>query len=387
MTAAATVSVDPRTLQWARVRAAASLEDAAQKCGRGPEDVAGWEGGASDPPLSALRDLAAAYGVPLSVFLLSTPPRTPLPPLDRRVRAGVMEPQTTMDLARALHRAAALQAVARDVIGQLGSVPVERETIGDLGAEELAAVERSALGVSVTEQIRWRDESVALRSWRDAVERQGVFVLQFPMPRADVRAFSLDEFPPLIVLNRSDFVRGRIFSLMHEYGHVRLGTGGICKPGTSKSAMESAAEERYCNLFAGALLVPPEVLRREPAALQIADAEGVPNDALLDRLTRRFHVSRGVVWYRLHQVDMISDATFNAKWDEWGDWFPTPREGGGPSTTAGNVMRDYGASFADLLLSASRRGALTKADVAQYLVVPPGTLSSIEAAAAERLAR
>jgi len=117
-------------LQLARERAAASLEDAAQKCGHGPEEVAGWERGASDPPLSALRDLAAAYGVPLSVFLLSTPPQTPLPPVDRRVRSGVMEPPTTMDLARALHRAAALQVVARDVMSQLDGVPVEQERIG-----------------------------------------------------------------------------------------------------------------------------------------------------------------------------------------------------------------------------------------------------------------
>lgn len=387
MTAAATVPVAPRTLRWARERASANLEDAAQRCGHGPEDVAGWEGGASEPPLSALRDLAAAFGVPLSAFLLSTPPLTPLPPVDRRVRAGVSEPQTTMDLARALHRAGALQAVARDVLSQSGGIPIEQASIAQLGPEELAASERSVLGVSVKEQIKWRDESVALRSWRGVVERRGVFVLQFPMPRADVRAFSLDDFPPFIVLNRSDYVRGRIFSLMHEYGHVRLGTGGICMPGTSRSAMESAAEERYCNMFAGALLVPPDALRREPVALQIADAEGVPDDSLLDRLTRRFHVSRGVVWYRLHQVGLISDAVFNAKWDEWGDWFPPPREGGGPSTTAENVVRDYGATFADLLLSAARRGAITKADVAQYLVVPPGSLPSIEAAAAERLAR
>ena len=88
------------------------------------------------------------------------------------------------------------------------------------------------------------------------------------------------------------------------------------------------------------------------------------------------------MWYRLREIGSISQVVFAAKWDEWGDWYPPRGDGGRGSTTTENVMRDYD-EFPDLLLSASNGHILTKADVAQLLVVQPRTLPGIESAIAE----
>ncbi len=385
MTTAATVHVPSGTLRWARERAAASVVDAAHRCDRDPDEIAAWEDGTVHPPLTALRELASLYGVPLSALLLSHPPRKSLPTVDRRTYSGVDVPETTMPLAKALHRAADLQEVARAVIEHADG-PRFEAMVEDIEADQLATDQRRAFNISVAQQRTWRDDNMALRAWRTAIERRGVFVLQVSMPKTEVRAFSLSEHPPFIVLNRSDHVRARVFSLLHEFCHVLLGSAGICLPSTSRRAMQATEPERYCNVFAGAFLVPSDALRADADAQRIGAAAAVPDDAPLERIGRRFHVSRGVVWFRLYQVGLVSQAIFTAKWDDWADWFPAVESGGGPTTSADIVMRDYGAGLASLLMAAKERGVLTSTDVAQYLVVPQAALPSVEAAAAQRLA-
>jgi Zn-dependent peptidase ImmA (M78 family) len=148
--------------------------------------------------------------------------------------------------------------------------------------------------------------------------------------------------------------------------------------------MQGSGIEAYCNRFAGLVLVPTTALRTDPDAKAIASGNVPADDQILDAITRRFHVSRGVIWYRLREVEFIAEAQFQEKWDEWADWFPSPTDARPRSTTAANVLRKYGVRFADLVLGASRSGAITRVDAAQNLVVPADKLPSIESAISER---
>lgn len=386
MSTAATVRVAPAVLRWAREHSSAALADAAARCEHSPEELASWEAGMADPSLAALRKLAHHYGVPLSVFLLSEPPKVPLRPVDLRAFAGVVSPKPSVDLAKALNRASALQSLARDLIVETGSLEFTpgRTELGD--AESLAEVQRGLIGVTVTEQRKWKDERRALRTWRTAIERRGVFVLQLPMSKTEVRAFSLSQQPPFIVLNQSDFVRSRVFSLLHEYAHVLLGNGAICMPGSGRRAMEQAAAvEVFCNRFAGAFLVPGDALKADPLAVEIAKVKTVPDDNVLDRLARRFHVSWAVVWYRMRQLELVSQAVFTKKWADW-DSYPIPPGGGGGMTTPERVVATYGLGLTQLVLAAAERDVVTAADVGQYLDFHPSRFSDVEAEIAVRAA-
>ena len=375
MTTAVTVRVPTGTLRWARLRAAASEEEAAHKCGHSVEEFAEWEAATSDPPLSALRDLAELFDVPLSAFLLSNPPTTPPLTVERRVFAGAYDARTTISLAKALNRAVAIQQLAVELQTDAGS-QTGLSPVAQVSATELARDQRGVLGITYDEQRLWDDEYQALRAWRMAVESHGVFVLQMPMPDAHVRAFSLAEDPPLVVLNRSDFPRARAFSLLHEYGHILLGSAGICEPGTGRRAMVSEPE-RYCNTFAGAVLVPSSTLVRDQDALDVRNLGDVPHDSTVDRIANRYKVSRGVIWYRLHDVGFTSDQVFERKWDDWGDFFPARGEGGGGATTAQAVLRDLGPSLTQLVLRASDAGAISTTDASQYMGVSADKIGSI----------
>lgn len=386
MTTTARVRVASKLLRWAREHSSATLSEAATRCGRTDAELRTWEDRDSEVPLAALRELANLYAVPLSLFLLAEPPHLPPRPADLRTIAGVVSPAPSMDLAKALNRAAALQVLAQELLeGTEASTFIAGQAEqGD--AETLASAQREAVGVGIAQQRKWPDERQALRAWRSVIENRGIFVLQFPMRKAEVRAFSLSHQPPFIVLNQSDFVRARIFSLVHEYAHVLLGTGAICIPGSGRLAMErAAAVEVFCNKFAGAFLVPADALRAEPATARISNASTLPDDQTLDALARKFHVSWAVVWYRMWHLGLISRERFTKKWEDW-DWYPTPRSGGGGMTTGERILTTYGLGLSKLVLAAAQRDLISPADVSQYLDFAPGRLGDVEAEVAARAA-
>jgi Zn-dependent peptidase ImmA (M78 family) len=383
MTTLATVHVPSGTMQKLRAHVAQSVERAAKKVHASEDEVRAWEVGMADPPLSALRDLALLYKLPLSAFLLSDPKLPKPKTTERRVYAGG-QPETTPELAAALNRAVGMQEVVRDLIGD---IDVPRFTpISDVQpAEQLAISQREVLGITLQQQLAWDDAYDALNGWRAAVEEQGVFVMQYRMKGAHVRAFSLASDPPVMVLHRSDAPRARAFSILHEYAHILLGTAGICEPGTSRRAMETSEPERYCNLFAGAVMVPSDDLRADDDARAIGMLTDIPPDADIDKLVRRYQASRGVIWYRLQQVGLVSLSVFSAKWDEWADYHGPAREGFAAQTHAEIAVRDFGPRMADLIYTAAQSGVVPLADAAQYLRVPPDTMPAVGEELAKRL--
>jgi Zn-dependent peptidase ImmA (M78 family) len=378
MTKAAAVRVPEGMLTWARDRAHVDLKVAAEKVEHAEVELISWEAGA-DAPLSVLRALAALYNVPLSAFLLVKPKQEQSRSVDRRTQAGIAHPRTNAALAEALNRAAGLQSLAEELHDALDVEPFIVVAESD-DPEALAEQERVALGVTVEQQLEWETDRDALRNWRFAVERRGAYVLQMPLGETDVRAFSVRGDPPVIVLDRSDWVRARMFSLAHELGHVVIGGSGICDPG----ATHAFGVEKWCNEFADALLAPRGSFTKDPDVARIKAGEPA-TETVVKRIGNRYKVSPAVVWYRLMQTKAIGTATFNAGWADWSHWRPNPAAGGGGPTTAQAVVRDYGVMLPSLLLRATKAGVLTDADVSQYLRVRGDAITSIEGEITARL--
>lgn len=195
----------------------------------------------------------------------------------------------------------------------------------------------------------------------------------------EARGFSLSEpILPVIGLNGSDSVNGRIFTLIHEVGHLLLGDGGSCDLGDYTDVSSPPVPvEVFCNAFAGALLVPRPALL-EDAAVRNATAATSWSQSELERLARRFRTSREVVLRRLLTIGR-TDEHFYGNWREAALTLPGRDKGAtGRPSVAVMTVRDVGKPFARLVIDAYHADSITGSDVSEFLGVRLKHLPAIE---------
>ena len=146
-------------------------------------------------------------------------------------------------------------------------------------------------------------------------------MLQYRLPDAELQGFSLPAAnggPSVIFVNQGDWINARIFTLLHEFAHLVLAReGAICDPWRMAPKPSSQSVEGRCNRLAGAVLVPGDHLRVQPEARQIAvELDDTEVITLLGALGNRYRVSGQVVWYRIHDLGLVSDARFATLWPQ-----------------------------------------------------------------------
>ncbi|HQU46962.1 MAG TPA: XRE family transcriptional regulator [Pirellulales bacterium] len=212
------VDANPAVLRWARETAGYSVEAAGDRVAD-RQTLEAWEAGKDRPTWKAIQRLAKFYRRPVAALLLAEPPaEAPLPPDFRRLPEAnkQLSPKTRFAIRTARWLAGAAAGLENELDRP---APFNgRKVRLSNSPEQLAEQCRELLGISLDEQTQWQRSGEAFRHWRAAVEAQNVLVLQASMPVEEVRGFSLFESgKAVILLNQSDAVNARIFTLFHEY--------------------------------------------------------------------------------------------------------------------------------------------------------------------------
>jgi len=377
------VSVEPAVLKWARESAGLSIEEVARRVGTTIETVMRWESGERQPTLRTLEKLSVFYKRPLAVFFLPEPPQEPPLPTDFRVLPGKESLPLSKETRLAIRETRRLQSLSAELMKELGikATPKIGKTSLEANPEEVAAEERKRLGIEVAEQIRWRDHYVAFYEWRRTIERLNVLVFQMRMPLEEVRGFSLVEGElPAIVVNSSDSISARIFTLFHEYAHLLLTVAGVCLPVEGPIAEAITPEvERFCNHFAGALLVPKGALHKDEQVRSIAQSVTVSDEAI-DQIAKQFKVSKQVIWRRMQLTGLIPLKKYQTKLEVWEKeaaqkGWRKPSFGIPP---AKRCIQEKGPRFTSLILEANDRDLITYSDVADYLSIRVKHLEKVQ---------
>ncbi|MGH7193667.1 MAG: ImmA/IrrE family metallo-endopeptidase, partial [Candidatus Saccharimonadales bacterium] len=355
------VDANPAVLRWARETAGYSVEIAGDRVAD-PKTVAAWEAGTERPTWRAVQRLAKIYRRPVAALLLAEPPaEPPLPPDFRKLpeASKQLSPKTRFAIRTARWLAATAAELERELDRPAPFTGPRARQPGT--PETLAHTCRRSLGISVDEQTQWQTSGEAFRHWRAAVEAQNVLVFQASMPVDEVRGFSLFEGgKAVIVLNQSDALNARIFTLFHEFCHLLLAKPGICLP-EEGSSNETQKTETYCNRFAAAFLVP-----RDDIATRL---EGdIPLENKVAALAARYRVSRAVVLGRLRNLDAIGEQAYRraiARLE--GKASPPRRPGGGGRAPAARVLGERGRVFVSLVVDALGRDLITANDASAYL--------------------
>jgi Zn-dependent peptidase ImmA (M78 family)/transcriptional regulator with XRE-family HTH domain len=382
--------VKPALLEWARVSASLSQEDAAKGIGVSLARLQEWESGKASPTISQLRHMAEKYKRPLSVFYLPEKPVDFQPLRDYRRLTDAAQRHYSPQLAYEVRAAFERRLVALDVLDEIKEEPqllgVEAKRTDN--PETVAARLRERLGIDLTRQHRWGDTDTAFRAWRDAMEAAGilVFVLggaHHQVSVQEMRGFAIAEQPlPAVVVNGKDY--GKVFTLLHELAHVVVGQSVIensVEAGDELPAPDRALE-RFCNQIAAATLMPADALLRE-AIVAGKTVRSQWSEEEIVALARRYGVSREALLVRLVELNRVSQAFYHTKRAQ----YARQRDETVEEETTGfppyryQVLSHIGRGFARLILQGYHDNRLTLSTVAGYLNVQAKYVPSIESAA------
>jgi Zn-dependent peptidase ImmA (M78 family) len=304
------VQIKPAVFKWLRESSGWSIEDVSRRLQTSADTIRLIESGAREPTLNQLRELSNAYKRPIAIFLLSDPLKESPLPKDYRMlpnKKDVFE-KRTLEIIR---RARALQDVGAELLINTNEsvVPkINRVTLTE-NPETLARRQRDEYQLSVEVQNKFRDSYQLYNHLRESLEDRNILVFQFSMSLNDARGFALtDKNPNVIVINSTDTVEARIFSLVHELGHILLGQTVIDLPDINTEIIINVRNdvENWCNSFASEFLLPKEqaklIFDSEETALTSTD--------MLNKFSRRFKVSKGMIIYKMFKLGFISKSAY-----------------------------------------------------------------------------
>jgi len=373
-------AVEPEILIWGRKTIGLTKGEAAKKAGVKLDTIENWESGLEKPTIRQLEKLANAYKRTLTVFFLDTPPEEPPFPKDfRKIPSG--EELYSKDTRLAIREAMRIQRIATGLLGRFNE-KADIETYGatkDLSAEFLGSKIRTELKIDIDTQHDFGSFRHALKFWRDRIENENIAVLQFTMPTEETRAFSLTEGGiPTIVLNSSDSVVGRIFSLIHEYCHMLINEEALCNwtnPGEIKTGYDD--EEIFCNAFAASFLIPKEAFLSEDIIGGVTNPKTWDEDDII-YLTGKYKVSKEAILRRLLTFDLTTKAFYEGKRKQWQEEYKKrPKQKGGAKPEVRNFWAN-GRLYSNLVFKSYYEGFITYADVSDFLRIDVKYLNKIE---------
>lgn len=342
--------VTPEVLLWARESAGYSVEDAAAAVKLSWSELEMVEGGHDLLTLRQAERLAKLYGRPLATLFLAAPPAEEPQETQFRRLPGAPAPPWPAEMRLLARRIRERQDAAIELYEALDDAPPWIANARSFVARDrtsLPRLAREVLGVGRDEQTSWSEEYAPLRAWTDAVEAQGILVMQDgSMPVKDMRGFaSIDSAVPVLVANTKDDPRARAFTVIHEFGHLVLVANGV---------PPDRDTERWCNEFAGEVLMPSEWLAeafRESAAPSLLGR--------LEQVARSFSVTTLAAAVRVRAGGLVTESDGDDVIDEIRarPWEPVSPHRGGDYYL--NQIAGLGPRFIQLVFSALDGQAVT----------------------------
>lgn len=345
-----------------------------------PSVVELWASGATAPGLTQLRDLAKVLRRPTSLFFLPhVPSTTPVraafrkPIGARGTRSLTSEENAEIRIAQRRQKIAIWAAKS---LGQDNPVSLPRRLSSP---SKTAGLVQYWLHWDVKEQVKASGKSVVTKMVRRSLEDQGIMIVQLSMNSDACRGFSIyDSVVPLIAYNSTGHVSAaRTFSILHELGHLLSHEQAVCDS-------PNDAEERWCDRFAAAFLIPEHHLREYMVKYLKAEYVEADDVESVRRISNRYKASFQCVALRLIDLGLAEKALYRTVSSSPLE-FDKPAFGGEAQTTPLVRIRQYGVTYPRLLLAARDRGKLHDIDARKYLDVNGEELQKIRQRLAEEV--
>ena len=342
-------TVNINILRQCREQMGLGIAEVAKKVPR----IAAFESGDVAPTLRQLDQLAHLYDVPRWVFVSESLPReyrfeSSIPVFRQFAHTDPdrFEDSTVRSIVDRVER---MRTLILDLADESEDDDTWRFDGPDLGPdpdpEEAAGLIREWLTVP--------DGPMSFADWRTRIETHGVFVFmtsKYPgwshVQDHSFRGFCINHaLLPIVVVNSSDARKAQSFTLLHELGHLLR----------RESSMDvwggfDRQTERWCDRFAGAVLMPAELVARR--------WEGQSALSAVKKLSPAFGVSPYARLVRARQLGLISQFDYEQVEDsllrEYEDARTRLRSiDGGPSRNrVSETLYQYGEIYARAVFNA-----------------------------------
>jgi len=365
------IPVSRAVITWARTRAGLSLDEAVAKFTK----IAAWEAGEAMPTYPQLEAMAEEFRIPVAVFFFPNPPDVPPIRESFRTLPDTEYQQLPRRIQYLLRKAKAFQIGLAEL--SQGRNPAERLITRDLvfnvrtSPDAMAARVRNYLGVSLDQQLAWRDDEQALKEWRQVLHSVGIFVFKDAFREESYSGFSLyDDVFPIIYVNNSAAKTRQIFTLFHELAHLLFHTSGIDPlndyyvqhlPNRQKQI------EILCNRFAAEFLVPD-------AAFENSFAGHNASELTAEQLAQQFHVSREFIFRKFLDRGLIDQGDYTRAAKRWAQ----QKQGGGGGDPYWSKLSYLGRDYVALAFSQYHQSRIDEVQLGEYLDWKPKNISTLE---------
>ena len=369
------IPINPELITWARDRAGYTLSDAKTHF----KKISEWEEGTSFPSYSQLEKMADKFKVPVAVLFFPSPPD--IPSIAETFRTL---PETEFSILPSkirllLRKAKAYQISVKELTdGQNPSTNqlVKKHSLNKTKSISAFANEiRTALGISLEEQLSWSNQEDALKKYRELFSDAGIFVFKDAFRTDEYSGFCLyDEEYPLIYINNTTTKNRQIFTLFHELAHLLFHTSGLdllSDDFIDRLPPNEQKIEIICNKFAAEFLLPDAIFSKYLSP-------SLNPEELAIEMSDMFHVSRELVYRKFLDRDMITIAQYKLKAGEWSKQKGKSR--GKPSGNYFNNVSAYlGKPYMTLAFTKYYQDRITDTQLADYLDVSHKSLDELEA--------
>lgn len=373
------VPITGTVLGWARREAGLSHAELAQSAKVSPEDIEAWEREERRPAQGEFSKMVKALERPSALFFLPEPPLEAGIPTSLRSAPGMKDHALAKAEVRQIRWARRLQKVVSWVLREEGAPGAEIPTHALDDPPETAAVQmRTSSQVSTAEQLEWASPGEAFRAWRSWLENTGVLVLQLQLGKESIRGFSAwDDHAPVIAVNNAYHPTARIFTLMHELGHLATRTDAACFGFISPKEAGDSEVERWCEQFAATFLLPRGSVRAIAADLGVTEASKTSDVEVVRRLANKFKVSRRATALRLQELGLAPDGLYNLVVREYEAFDWNIGGGGGGQPAPEKRLSQLGHRTPEILLDAAAAGLLNQRDLSDYLRLTTGQVEDL----------
>ena len=363
--------ITPNVLKWARERDGISLESIQRYFPK----IYQWEQGLAQPTYKQLERLARKYKYPVAIFFFPEPPQLS----NLRHSFRTLQNKQFDEIPSAIHLMLRKAKVLQENLIELNvdrnsnfhSLFLNMQFHVDDDIPSMARRVRDYLGVTISQQQSWNDQSTAFKKWRNVFEEQGIGVFKDAFKNEDFSAFCLyHKHFPVIYLNNSVATRN-IFSLFHELSHLLFQTSGIeyrqnfVYPAPAEG---SNRIEVLCNKFAAEFLLPNEHLDSELRG-------ATPDESAASAIANRYNVSREQVFRRFLDRRLVNLNQYREAANRWKNQTGTRHGGGDYYNTAITYL---GLSYIDLVFSRYYDDEITDDEAIDYLGIKGTSFAKLE---------